>query len=129
MIAPTAAEVIRRRRDAQQRHLDAAQQFADGIPSSVGVRAVVVFGSVARGDFHETSDIDVLVVADNLPDRVLDRTALIGTPTGRVQYVAWTTQELHAEQQRGNPIAVESAVSGIILEGRLPDLSQSVGCA
>ncbi|MEM2156118.1 MAG: nucleotidyltransferase domain-containing protein [Candidatus Jordarchaeales archaeon] len=31
--------------------------------------SVVVFGSVARGDFRSDSDVDVLIVADNLPDR------------------------------------------------------------
>ena len=31
--------------------------------------SVVVFGSVARGDAKKDSDIDILIVADNLPDR------------------------------------------------------------
>jgi predicted nucleotidyltransferase len=31
--------------------------------------SVVVFGSVARGEAGKESDVDLLVVADNLPDR------------------------------------------------------------
>lgn len=31
--------------------------------------SVVVFGSVARGEARKDSDIDILVIADNLPDR------------------------------------------------------------
>ncbi|MGH8908620.1 MAG: nucleotidyltransferase family protein [Egibacteraceae bacterium] len=41
-------------------------------------RAVVIFGSVARGDFNDTSDIDVLVVAERLPARATDRLAALG---------------------------------------------------
>lgn len=33
------------------------------------VREVVLFGSRARGDAHEDSDVDVLVVIDDLSDR------------------------------------------------------------
>lgn len=43
-------------------------------PAGRGRGAVgAVFGSVARGDFHSDSDIDVLVVALRLPQRSLDR--------------------------------------------------------
>jgi len=36
--------------------------------SKYGVRLVVLFGSRARGDYTDGSDVDVLVVADELPD-------------------------------------------------------------
>jgi len=32
-----------------------------------GVRLIILFGSRARGDYTEDSDVDVLVVADRLP--------------------------------------------------------------
>ena len=32
-----------------------------------GVRLIILFGSRARGDYTEDSDVDVLVVADQLP--------------------------------------------------------------
>lgn len=36
--------------------------------SRYGVRFVVLFGSRARGDYTDESNVDVLVVADELPD-------------------------------------------------------------
>jgi predicted nucleotidyltransferase len=39
--------------------------------------AVVLFGSRARGDAHEGSDWDVLVIAEGLPSRPLERQALL----------------------------------------------------
>ncbi|MDO8672161.1 MAG: nucleotidyltransferase domain-containing protein [Dehalococcoidia bacterium] len=35
--------------------------------------AVVLFGSRARGDAHEDSDWDLLVIAEGLPDRLFER--------------------------------------------------------
>jgi predicted nucleotidyltransferase len=37
---------------------------------------VVLFGSVARGDVSDTSDIDILIVARNLPGRRFERIKL-----------------------------------------------------
>jgi predicted nucleotidyltransferase len=46
--------------------VELAQGFASGLDASVGVRAAVVVGSVARGDFHAGSEVNVLLVADGL---------------------------------------------------------------
>lgn len=42
-----------------------------------GVLSIVLFGSMTRGDFTESSDIDVLVIARNLPDDWRDRDKII----------------------------------------------------
>lgn len=120
MSADLIQQVIDRRRSERSALLDGAIRFADGIDSSLGVRAVVVFGSVARGDFHSSSDVDVLVVADNLPDRALDRNESIGVPPPRVSFVAWTPEEWSAEKARRNPITLDVIEHGEILCGTLP---------
>lgn len=55
---------------------DALERFASVVRARFGdrVREVVLFGSHARGDAHEDSDVDVLVVIDDLSYR--DRTAV-----------------------------------------------------
>lgn len=80
---------------------------------------MVVFGSVARGDFHDASDIDVLIVADKLPARVLERNAAVGLAPSRVEFVVWTPDEFRQELARGNPIAVEAEERGVVLRGAL----------
>jgi len=35
--------------------------------------SIVLFGSVARGDAHDTSDIDLLIVAEGFPRRLAER--------------------------------------------------------
>jgi len=41
-----------------------AEEFASSIPKK-NIKAIVLFGSVARGEFTEKSDIDVLIVYKN----------------------------------------------------------------
>ncbi len=41
--------------------------------------AIVVFGSYARGDFKESSDIDLFAIIEGLPQRHFERTTLISS--------------------------------------------------
>jgi uncharacterized protein len=111
-----------RRRNEQAQQIAAAQAFAGGLDPALDVRAVVVFGSVARGDFNLWSDIDVVVVAGNLPPRLLDRLTAVGSHP-RVQPVPWTPDEWATQRHRRNPIVVESLERGVWLVGRPEDLA------
>jgi hypothetical protein len=73
---------------------------------------------VARGDFNVWSDIDVLVIADKLPERLPDRLAALGdhAPPG-IQAVGWTPEELARQAKRRNPIAVEALERGVVISG------------
>jgi predicted nucleotidyltransferase len=110
-------EVIARRHAERAALIARAQRFADALDPALGVRAVVVFGSVARGDFNDHSDIDVLVVAEHLPPRPLDRYAALGEAPDPIQAVAWTPREWLGEVERGNPVATEAGEHGVWLLG------------
>lgn len=51
----------------RKKQLDIANEFKDEVLKKYKnvVKAVVLFGSLVRGDFHEKSDIDLLVVIDD----------------------------------------------------------------
>ena len=78
------------------------------------VHQAAVVGSVARGDFNVWSDVDVVVVADALPERVLDRTLVLmeGRPP-RVEAIGFTPDELEDARRRRNPLVVELDSIGI----------------
>ncbi len=109
--------ILERRRREQEEFLEKARGFATHLDPALGVRAVVVFGSVARGDFNLWSDIDVLVVADRVPTRTLDRLEAVGPRPPRVQPVVWTPQDWVREHERENPIALEAVEHGVWLVG------------
>lgn len=107
----------RRRRQERADALQRAQRLADAVADKLQVHAVVVFGSYARGDFNQTSDVDVLVVADGLPSRPLDRLALAEPRPGGAEPVLWTPKEWQARLERGDLIATESVERGVWLLG------------
>lgn len=115
-----ARRVIARRRRERDELVEKARRFAEGLDPDLGVRSAVVFGSVARGDFNVWSDIDLLVIADRLPERPQDRGAALGAAP-RVSAVAWTPAELRQQIDRSNPIAVESLACGIRVFGVSPE--------
>jgi len=112
--------VVERRRREQAALVARARAWAQELAARVdGLRAVVVFGSVARGDFNKWSDIDVLVVADGLPDGFRARGELLSPVPPGIEPIAWTPAELAAAQARGNPIVGEAREAGIVLHGTI----------
>jgi uncharacterized protein len=116
----TRAVLERRRRERQER-LALARRYADALAERLPVTAVVVFGSVARGDFNAWSDIDVLVIADTLPAGGRERLELLHDRAfPGVQPVGWTPAELADRARHRDPIAVEATAAGVTVHGTLP---------
>jgi hypothetical protein len=87
-----------------------------------GLKAVVLFGSQARGDATPESDHDILVVADTLPASPLDRQRLLRTSLrpiadrlpGPVAFLARTPDEVLANL---SPLLVDVCADGRCLFG------------
>jgi predicted nucleotidyltransferase len=95
-----------------------ASQAVWTLQETLGKRlvAVVLFGSRARGDAQETSDWDLLVIAEDLPQRVLERQLLLGQIVfkkcdGAISILAKTPQEFEA--------SVPSLYLDIALDGQI----------
>jgi hypothetical protein len=61
---------------ARETTLRALKELARSLHRDFAVDAVYVFGSFARGEEHEASDIDLLVVGD-LPGRAFERIGIV----------------------------------------------------
>lgn len=111
-MTPEAAVAARRRQRASL--IDVARRWvAASQRDGVAIVGAWVFGSVARGDHHDCSDIDVLVIAAGVPDSPLERLRVLSPLPGRVEAVVWTPDELARARQRGDEIAVEVAAVGV----------------
>lgn len=111
------SRVLTRRRAERAALLGRAEAYVRTAASRLDVRAAVVVGSVARGDFNAWSDIDLLVVAEGLPDRVLDRAEAAGPSPGLVSPVLWTVEEWTRQLGQRNLLAVEALERGAWLVG------------
>jgi len=86
-------------------------------------RAVILFGSFAKDDINEGSDIDILVISDfseNFLDRIktlleLNRFKLPIEPIG------YTPSELRRMRREGNPFLEEILTNCKVLYGDLPE--------
>ncbi len=73
---------------------------------------ILVFGSYVRGDLHQGSDIDLLVVGD-FPQRFHHRPSLIRELTGLpVEALCYTADELDAMIGGKNPFILEILEEG-----------------
>ena len=113
--------ILARRRAEQEARVRCAADWAHELAERLDLVAVVVFGSTARGDFNKWSDIDVLVVANQLP---LDARACLsllteGAPPG-IQPVGWMPDEFANRRRRSDPIARECDAVGVTVLGALP---------
>jgi len=95
------------------------------------VRAIVLTGSLAKGSYTGTSDADILVIADDLPSRVLERYALFSEPRMPIDLEprVYTTEEFINKIRQGDHFALQSLEIGIPLHGEqfFRELRKSLG--
>ena len=112
------AEVIARREREREELLARARAYVESLSGRVPVVAAAVVGSVARGDFNVWSDVDVVVVAEELPERTPDRAELLSRHApARVQPVGFRLDEFDAALRKGNPLVREACEAGVVLIG------------
>jgi predicted nucleotidyltransferase len=112
------SDATARRRDEQERLISLARSYVHDLSQEIDVAAAVVVGPVAGGDFETGSDVDVIIVSDDLPARALGREAMLGASAPRgLQAVGFRQAELRYAVRRGNPIVRGIAELGIVLVG------------
>jgi uncharacterized protein len=112
------AEALEARRRERDRLLVLARRYVEQLSDHLPVLAAAVVGSVARGDFNVWSDVDVVVVAEDLPPSAPDRGAALmaGAPPG-VQPVGLTPEEFERAWEKRNRLVREAVERGVILQG------------
>lgn len=79
------------------------------------IERIILFGSYARGDYHENSDIDLIIVG-NFEERFFDR---IGNILDLVPYnlniepLVYTKNEFQKMSENGNPFILNAISEGL----------------
>ena len=100
----------------------AIERFGDDVKSRLGdyVVRMSVFGSKVRGDFRETSDIDVLVIVKERSLRVMDQIAEI-TSDLNIKYdlsispVVFSEEEYDVNAKMASPFSLAVREEGLSL--------------
>ena len=119
--------VLERRRAERMELLDRARRFVAEVEAKIPLRAAVVFGSVARGDFNRWSDIDLLLICDDTPGEWMRRLDMLDPIPPPVQPIVWTVAEWAIQLRRNNPIAREAVEDGVWVKGSAADLGETLG--
>ena len=112
------ADALAERARERDRLIELARSYVDRLARRRPLAAAAVVGSVARGDFNIWSDVDVVVIAEGLPERAPERgSALVEDVAGGVQPVGFTPEEFSHALRAGNPLAREAVTTGVVLLG------------
>jgi predicted nucleotidyltransferase len=79
---------------------------------------IVVFGSFARGDQHDDSDVDLLIVKEGVEERFFDRVeAVLACCSGdiAVEPLVYTPTELRRMVEEGNDFITTALSEGIVV--------------
>ena len=102
------------RRAEREQLLVLARDHAARLARTLRLHRAVVAGSVARGDFNAWSDVDLVIVSDDLPRNARERhAALSADRPGRVEVHGYTASEFAAAITRGDALAREADSTGI----------------
>ncbi|MEW6226738.1 MAG: nucleotidyltransferase domain-containing protein [Bacillota bacterium] len=108
--------VLQKRARIRQEYLRLAEEFIQAVSSRIPVAAAAVIGSVARGDFSDASDIDVVIISDGLPADLLARSAMLYADVPpRIEPKAYTKPEFLGMLSKKNPLAVATLKEGVVL--------------
>ncbi len=79
-------------------------------------RALILFGSYSRGDFTEESDIDVILIAESLPEKVIERRSLSSLyHLRKLMVIGYYPEEFLKELKGRNPFIHEVLNEGEII--------------
>ena len=86
-----------------QNLLERVREFAHKLKETLPVKEVYLYGSVARGEIHEGSDIDLIIVGD-FKEKIFDRIGKILDLTDLpIEPLVYTEEEWEALLAEGNP--------------------------
>lgn len=104
------------RRKEREDLLEKAEHYLKILRKKIGPLTGIVFGSVSRGDFNYASDVDVLVIAKELPSHPLRRIEILLSPwVPGVDPKGYTPSEFEALKQKNNPFIQSILQEGIVL--------------
>jgi len=93
------------------------KSFIHAINSLFDITKIILFGSFARGDFHENSDVD-LVIVGKFKNRFFDRIGKILdlVPKGiTIEPFIYNDEEIEKMIKKENPFILNALSEGIIL--------------
>lgn len=99
-----------------EKYAEGVEEFLRRVDEEYGLRVAVVFGSHARGDATQLSDVDMILVCRELPSGWLERLKAIGQRAKfPIQALAYTAEELEEAVRRPCFVILDAILEGVPL--------------
>jgi hypothetical protein len=100
-------------------HVKAVERFVERAVQELHPLALVLFGSLARGDHHQRSDADFCVVLVEPPRSMFEGydQVVAYDPSGVVQPVVYGPNQFRRMVRQANGLALEVTADGLFLAG------------
>ncbi|MHA1413222.1 MAG: nucleotidyltransferase domain-containing protein [Promethearchaeota archaeon] len=93
------------------------KKLVNKLISNYDISQIILFGSFARGDYHEYSDIDLIIIGyldDNFFNRIGKVLDLV-PPNIELEPLVYTPKEFEKMKENENPFILNVLEEGIIL--------------
>ena len=94
--------------------------FIDRIVGACNPKAIIIFGSVAKGTSDENSDLDIMVILETemtYYERMLAVRKAIGVTSTPIDILAFTPEEVNAAKDKRGSIISEALNTGKVVYG------------
>ena len=94
--------------------------FVDRIADACNPKAIIIFGSVAKGTSDENSDLDIMVILETdmtYYERTLAVRRAIGVTSIPIDILAFTPEEVDAAKGKRRSIISEALSTGRVVYG------------
>ncbi|MDP3105974.1 MAG: nucleotidyltransferase domain-containing protein [Candidatus Methanoperedens sp.] len=96
--------------------IDVLMDYSKTVTTKIGKFTGILYGSMARGDNNLWSDIDFLVISDNLPDNPLKRLEfLYSLADTAIEVKGYTRNEFLKMIEKRNPMALDALDEGKVI--------------
>jgi len=95
------------------------ERYKERVVDAFNPRKIILFGSFARGDFNEGSDIDLIVISD-WKEKFLDRIKVLMDMNENlpIEPVGYREEEFEMMAENGNPFILEVLKEGVVIYER-----------
>jgi len=104
------------------------QQLKSSLPELEKAKYVLIYGSVARGEELETSDVDLLIIGDIAEENLIAGIRKVEKEIGReINYILWSEREFEKRVKTKHHLLTEIADNPIIgLVGDVDEFRRTV---
>jgi len=96
------------------------KKYIKAVKKSLNPKCIVLYGSLARKDYNERSDVDLIIISDDLPEHPLERLKILfdlNNTSAPIEPLGYRSKEFEMMIEKRRVTAIFAMEEGIPLFG------------